>query len=95
MSGICNVGYCAMTWCDFRNLSSGQVLYFQQIDLQHDNKSCEREAKWVHHYGPQERSFGHSSFSQNTAKSFPPQFFKIHTPGIMFKIEQASTNRSY
>ena len=34
MSGIDNVGYCAMTWCDFRNVSSGQVLFFQQI--QHD-----------------------------------------------------------
>ena len=47
MSGIYNVGYCAMTWYDFRNVSSRQVLFFQQI--QHDNKACEREAKWVHH----------------------------------------------
>ena len=28
MSGIYNVGYCAMTWCDFRNVSSGEVLFF-------------------------------------------------------------------
>ena len=46
MSGIYNVGYCAMTWCDFRNVSSGvRTLFFQQI--QHDNKPCEREAKWA------------------------------------------------
>ena len=28
MSGIYNVGYCAMTWCDFRNVSSGEVFFF-------------------------------------------------------------------
>ena len=28
MSGIYNVGYCAMTRCDFRNVSSGEVLFF-------------------------------------------------------------------
>ena len=43
MSGIYIVGYCAMTWYDCRNVSSGEVLFFQQI--QHDNKSCEGEAK--------------------------------------------------
>ena len=44
MSGVYNVRYLAMTWCDFRNVSSGQVLFFNRY-----NKSCEREAKWIHH----------------------------------------------
>ena len=33
-------------------------------------------------------------YSKTQLKVFPPQFFKIRTPGIMFKIERASTNRS-
>ena len=41
MSGIYNVGYCAMTWFDFRNVSSGEVLF--------STDTARREAKWVHH----------------------------------------------
>ena len=32
---------------------------------------------------------------KNTSKVCPPQNFKIRTPGKMFKIERASTNRAY
>ena len=92
MSGICIVGYCAMT-CDFRNVSRGQVLFFNRYSTT-INLVKEKQNGSITK-GHKRGVLGTPHLVKNTAKSFPPQFFKIRTPGIMFKIERASTNRSY
>ena len=94
MSGIYNVGYCAMTWCDFQNMSSGEVLFFFNGYSTTINHVKERQNGSITK-GHKRGVLGTPHLVKNTAKSLPPQFFKIRTPGIMFKIERASTNRSY
>ena len=71
MSGIYNVGYCAMTWCDFRNMSSGHVLFFNRYSTTINIVKEKQNGSIT------KGSFGHSSFSRNTAKSFSPSKFAL------------------
>ena len=92
MSGIYNVGYCAMTWCDFWNGAALKYSFFNRYSTT-INLVKEKQNGSITK-GHKRGVLGTPHLVKNTARS-PPLFFKIRSPGIMFKIERASTSRSY